>query len=57
VANETFYDTNRTVGVIETITGAGQGGEQGSRDQAAASQATPDQATLDQGASGQGGAQ
>ena len=47
VANETFYDTNRTVGVIETATGAGQSGEQGSGDQAAP----------DQGASNQGGAQ
>jgi len=33
VANETFNDTNRTVGVIETATGAAQGGEQGSEDQ------------------------
>ena len=33
VANETFNDTNRTVGVIETSTGAGQSGEQGSGDQ------------------------
>ena len=41
VANETFYDTNRTVGVIETGKGGGQSGEQGS----------------DQGASDQGGAQ
>jgi predicted Zn-dependent peptidase len=33
VANETFNDTNRTVGVIETATGAEQGGAQGSKDQ------------------------
>jgi predicted Zn-dependent peptidase len=44
VANETFQDTNRTVGVIETATG--QSGEQSS-----------DQAPADQGAPGQGGAQ
>jgi predicted Zn-dependent peptidase len=36
VANETFNDTNRTVGVIETATGAEQGGEQGSKDQGGA---------------------
>jgi predicted Zn-dependent peptidase len=33
VANETFNDTNRTVGVIETSKGAAQGDEQGSRHQ------------------------
>jgi len=44
VANETFQDTNRTVGVIETV-GTGQAGAQGS-----------DQAPPDQPASGQGGA-
>jgi predicted Zn-dependent peptidase len=41
VANETFNDTNRTVGVIETTAGTGQDDQQGS----------------DQGASDQGGAQ
>jgi predicted Zn-dependent peptidase len=47
VANETFVDTNRTVGVIETA-GAGQGsGEHGSSDQD----------TSHQGAGSQGGAQ
>jgi predicted Zn-dependent peptidase len=46
VANETFQDTNRTVGVIETATGAGKGGEPGS-----------DQAPSEQGAPDQGGAQ
>jgi predicted Zn-dependent peptidase len=45
VANKTFLDTNRTIGVIET-TGAGLGGEQGS-----------EQAPSDQGAPGHGGAQ
>jgi predicted Zn-dependent peptidase len=42
VANETFNDANRTVGVIETAAGSGQGGE-------------PDSGN--QGASDQGGAQ
>ena len=37
VANQTFQDTNRTVGVIETAAGTGQGGEQGS-DQAPSDQ-------------------
>jgi predicted Zn-dependent peptidase len=46
IANETFTDNNRTVGVIETAGGAGQGGEQGSN-----------QAPSDQAASNQGGAQ
>jgi predicted Zn-dependent peptidase len=33
VANATFNDTNRTVGVIETVGGPGSGGEQGGQDQ------------------------
>jgi predicted Zn-dependent peptidase len=33
IANETFNDTNRTVGVIETAAGAGQGGDQGPSNQ------------------------
>jgi predicted Zn-dependent peptidase len=49
IANETFTDNNRTIGVIETSGGAGQGGEQGSN------QAPSDQS--DQTASSQGGAQ
>jgi predicted Zn-dependent peptidase len=36
VANETFNDTNRTVGVIETAPGGGAGAEQGSADQGGA---------------------
>ena len=47
VANETFYDTNRTIGVIETA----------ARGQAPPDQAPSDQAPSDQGASDQGGAQ
>jgi predicted Zn-dependent peptidase len=46
IANETFNDNNRTIGVIETATGAGQGAEQGSS-----------QGASDQAASSQGGAQ
>jgi predicted Zn-dependent peptidase len=42
VANETFYDTNRTVGVIETA-GAGQGGDQGSGDPTPSDQTWSDQ--------------
>jgi predicted Zn-dependent peptidase len=38
VANETFNDTNRTVGVIENVAGAGQDDEQGSGDQAPSEQ-------------------
>jgi predicted Zn-dependent peptidase len=51
IANETFTDNNRTVGVIETVGGAGQGGEQGSN------QAPSDHGASDQAASNQGGAQ
>jgi len=47
VANETFNDTNRTVGVIETSTGAKH----------AAEQSSGDQSSLNQGSSEQGGAQ
>ncbi|MGA7321635.1 MAG: insulinase family protein, partial [Candidatus Sulfotelmatobacter sp.] len=43
VANETFNDTNRTVGVIETSTGAVQSGEQGSGGQDSGNQASSDQ--------------
>src|ERR1700688_4433142 len=38
VANETFNDTNRTVGVIENLAGTGQGEEQGSGDQGSSEQ-------------------
>jgi predicted Zn-dependent peptidase len=38
IANETFNDTNRTVGVIETTAGAAHSGEPGSGDQGAADQ-------------------
>jgi predicted Zn-dependent peptidase len=41
VANETFQDTNRTVGVIENA--GGQGGEQSDQGQTPADQGTPDQ--------------
>jgi predicted Zn-dependent peptidase len=38
VANQTFNDTNRTVGIIETAKGAGQGGEPDSEDHGASNQ-------------------
>jgi len=47
VANETFNDTNRTVGVIETSTGGKHAGGEGSGEQS----------SVNQGASEQGGAQ
>jgi predicted Zn-dependent peptidase len=51
VANETFNDTNRTIGVIETSKGAAQsGGEE--QDQGAS-----DQGSADQGSADRGGAQ
>ncbi|HKN15522.1 MAG TPA: pitrilysin family protein [Candidatus Sulfotelmatobacter sp.] len=43
VANETFNDTNRTVGVIETSTGPKHGAGQGSNDQSSADQVSSDQ--------------
>ena len=45
VANATFYDTNRTVGIIETVKGSPQNGDPG----------TEDQTPSDQAPSGQGG--
>jgi predicted Zn-dependent peptidase len=49
VANETFNDTNRTVGVIETAKGAGRNGEPESEDQGASDQSRSGQASPDQG--------
>jgi predicted Zn-dependent peptidase len=43
VANETFNDNNRTVGVIETAQGGTPGGEQGAGDQAPSEQTSSDQ--------------
>ena len=43
VANETFKDNNRTVGVIETSKGTGQGREQGDGEQSSADQGSGDQ--------------
>jgi predicted Zn-dependent peptidase len=45
VANETFNDTNRTVGVIETSAGPGARGT----DQSSGNQSLPDQASADRG--------
>jgi predicted Zn-dependent peptidase len=57
VANQTFNDTNRTVGVIETLTGAGRSDDQGSGDQGASDQGSPDQAPPDPVAAHRGGVQ
>jgi predicted Zn-dependent peptidase len=62
VANETFVDTNRTVGVIETAGGAQGGGEQGSGesgsgDSGSGGSGSADRDTSHQGAANQGGAQ
>jgi predicted Zn-dependent peptidase len=54
VANETFNDNNRTVGIIETTTG--QSGEQGS-DKGASNQNPSDHDPSDQAPAAQGGAQ
>ncbi|MGA7822268.1 MAG: pitrilysin family protein [Candidatus Sulfotelmatobacter sp.] len=43
VANETFNDNNRTVGIIETAPGAGQTGGQESSDQSSADEKSSDQ--------------
>jgi len=56
IANQTFNDNNRTVGVIETAGGAGQAAEQGS-DQAPSDQNPSSQGAPDQAAPSQGGAQ
>ena len=56
VANDTFQDTNRTVGVIETVAGVGPGGEQGAQ-QAPSDQAPSYRAPSDQRASDQRGVQ
>src|SRR5579863_4108869 len=57
VANETFNDTNRTVGVIETVSGAAPGGEQDSGDEPQANQPPTNQSSQEQSSQGQGGAQ
>jgi predicted Zn-dependent peptidase len=56
VANETFVDTNRTVGVIET-TGGGSGSVEHDSDQGAANQSSPNQGSPNQSSANQGGAQ
>ena len=54
VANETFNDTNRTVGIIETVKGGSQSNEQGddSQGRGAPNQPPPSQAPSDQASSG-----
>jgi predicted Zn-dependent peptidase len=56
VANDTFYDTNRTVGVIETIKSATSGGEPDSGDQGSEDQGSGDQPPPNQSPSVHGGA-
>jgi predicted Zn-dependent peptidase len=43
VANATFNDTNRTVGIIETVGGSGKNDENDSEDEGPPNQASPDQ--------------
>ncbi len=54
VANQTFNDTNRTVGIIETVKGGSQSNEQGddSQGRGAPNQPPPSQAPSDQASSG-----
>jgi predicted Zn-dependent peptidase len=61
VANEIFVDTNRTVGVIETVGGGQSGGapssDSGAGDSGSAERDAPGQDVPSQGAANQGGAQ
>ncbi len=57
VANATFADTNRTVGVIETTGGAQSGGESDSGDSGSAASGSAGRDTSLQDAANQGGAQ
>lgn len=43
VANETFTDTNRTIGIIETVPGGGETGEQGPAEQSSSDEPSPTQ--------------
>jgi predicted Zn-dependent peptidase len=43
VANETFNDTNRTVGIIENVPGGGEGGEQAPAERSSSDEGSPDQ--------------
>src|SRR6266852_3316959 len=49
VANETFVDTNRTVGVIETAPGGGAGAAHGSEEQGPSDQSSAERDSADQG--------
>ena len=49
VANQTFKDTNRTIGVIETTGGAGPSGDQGASNPGASNPGTSDQGPSDPG--------
>jgi len=43
VANETFNDTNRTVGIIENVPGGAESGEQAPAERSSSDQGSPDQ--------------
>jgi predicted Zn-dependent peptidase len=49
VANETFNDTNRTVGVIENVPGGGETVEQGPSDRSSSDEGSPDQGSPEHG--------
>jgi predicted Zn-dependent peptidase len=57
VANETFVDTNRTVGVIETAGGGQSGGARSSGGSGPGGSGSADRDASDQNAANQGGAQ
>jgi predicted Zn-dependent peptidase len=57
VANETFVDTNRTVGVIETAGSGQSGGPPSSGDPGSGGSGSADRNASDQGTANQGGAQ
>jgi hypothetical protein len=57
VANETFVDTNRTVGVIETAGGGQSGGAPSSGGSGPGGSGSADRDASDQNAANQGGAQ
>ena len=49
VANETFTDTNRTVGVIENVPGGGEAAEQAPAERSSSDEASPDESSPEHG--------
>jgi predicted Zn-dependent peptidase len=49
VANETFNDTNRTVGVIETVPGGGEGAEQTPAERSSSDESSPHESSPEHG--------